>query len=315
MAGVLRFVLLCFVLLLTAVGPIRAVETAEAPAEAKVDFNRDIRPLLSDRCFYCHGLDKKRRKGELRLDQREFAVAEAESGFAPIVPGNADDSELMLRLVESDDSMCMPPKDFGKDPLTPEQVALFGRWIDQGAEYQSHWAFKPLARPEPPAVQDASYCEHPIDRFVLARLEQDGIAPSPEADRVTLIRRLAFDLTGLPPTQEEVRQFVDDSGEDAYGRLVDRLLASPHYGERMAIFWLDLVRYADTVGFHGDQPITNWPYRDYVIDAFNANIPFDQFTREQLAGDLLPEATLRQKIAASYNRLGMMTAEGGAQPK
>ncbi len=311
MAGVLRFVLLGFVLLLTAIGVVRAVE----PAEAKVDFNRDIRPLLSDRCLHCHGLDKKQRKGRLRLDQREFALEEADSGFAAIVPGDADESELMLRLLETDETMRMPPKSYGKERFTPEQVALFARWINQGAEYEPHWAFKPLARPEPPKLKDANYSEHPIDRIVLARLEQQGIAPSPEADRVTLIRRLAFDLTGLPPTQEEVRQFVDDSREDAYPRLADRLLASSHYGERMAIFWLDLVRYADTVGFHGDQPITYWPYRDYVIDAFNANLPFDQFTREQLAGDLLPNATLRQKIAASYNRLGMMTAEGGAQPK
>lgn len=313
MGIVMRFALLCF--LLTAVGSTGSAQTAPSTAEAKVDFNRDIRPLLSDRCLYCHGLDKEHRKARLRLDQREFAVAEADSGFAAIVPGDAEESELILRLVESNDFVRMPPRSSGKERLTPEQVALFRRWINQGAEYQPHWAFRPLVRPEPPAVQDADYSEHPIDRFVLARLEQQGIAPSPEADRVTLIRRLAFDLTGLPPTQKEVWQFVNASRKDAYPQLVDELLASPHYGERMAIFWIDLVRYADTVGFHGDQPITNWPYRDYVIDAFNTNLPFDRFTREQLAGDLLPDATLRQKIAASYNRLGMMTAEGGAQPK
>ena len=292
----------------------RAAVAAETDAKG-VDFNRDIRPLLSDRCFRCHGPDKKHREAGLRLDERESAVAEADSGEIPIVPGDAEASHLIARLLESDEDLRMPPEESGKKPLTPEQVAMFRRWIDQGAEYQPHWSFRPLARPAAPALKDATYSSNPVDQLVLARLEQRGIAPSPEADRVTLIRRLSFDLTGLPPTQDQVRTFVEDSRPDAYERLVDRLLASPHYGERMASFWLDLVRYADTVGFHGDAPLTYWPYRDWVIGAFNSNMPFVQFTREQLAGDLLPDATIQQKIAASYNRLGMMTAEGGAQAK
>lgn len=283
--------------------------------ESAIHFNRDIRPLLSDRCFQCHGLDEKHREAGLRLDERAAAVSELDSGEVAIVPGSVEKSELIARLITTDEDMQMPPADSGKKRLTPEEIERFRRWIDEGAEYQSHWSFTPLVRPAVPEVNDPLYSDHPIDRFVLASLEQRDITPSPEADRVTLIRRLTFDLTGLPPTQQEVQAFVDNKGEQAYEQLVDRLLASPHYGERMAMFWLDLVRYADTVGFHGDQTTTYWPYRDYVIEAFNANIPFDQFTREQLAGDLLPDATSKQKIASAYNRLGMMTAEGGAQAK
>jgi len=306
---------LCVVLFQSmAIGPAGASQPGGS-AEAAIAFNRDIRPLLADRCFQCHGPSEKDREAGLRLDRRESAVSEADSGEKAIVPGHAGQSELIVRLLASDQDERMPPQDSGKKPLTAGEVDLFRRWINQGAKYQRHWSFAPLVRPEIPAVHNATYSDQPIDRFILARLERRKIAPSPEADRVTLIRRLTLDLTGLPPTQQEVRAFLNDPREAAYEALVDRLLASEHYGERMAMFWLDLVRYADTVGFHGDQTTTYWPYRDYVIDAFNANLPFDQFTREQLAGDLLPHATERQKIAATYNRLGMMTAEGGAQAK
>ncbi len=313
-------------LLLTCCGiacPVHAVEQAGAAqreverstAGRAVVFNRDIRPLLSDRCYPCHGPAAAHREAGLRLDQRDAAVSELDSGEVAIMPGNAQQSALMTRLLEQDDQLRMPPADSGKKRLTPDQVDRFRRWINQGASYQQHWSFMPLVRPALPAVNNLHASDQPIDRFVLARLEQQGLTPAPEADRVTLIRRLSLDLTGLPPTQREVRAFVEDSRPDAYSRLVERLLSSPHYGERMAQFWLDLVRYADTVGFHGDQTTTYWPYRDYVIEAFNANLPFDRFTREQLAGDLLPGASRQQKIAATYNRLGMMTAEGGAQPK
>jgi len=278
-------------------------------------FNRDIRPLLSDRCFQCHGPAAAHREAGLRLDQRGVAVAPLESGAVAIVPGNAGQSELVVRLCEKDEQLRMPPADSGKKRFSADQVDLLRRWINQGAAYQQHWSFLPLVRPEVPEVNAPAGPLQPIDRFVRARLEAQDIEPAPTADRVTLIRRLSFDLTGLPPTPQEVRAFVDDLRPDAYPRLVDQLLSSPHYGERMAQFWLDLVRYADTVGYHGDQTTTYWPYRDYVIGAFNSNLPFDRFTREQLAGDLLPEATDQQKVAATYNRLGMMTAEGGAQPK
>jgi hypothetical protein len=292
-----------------------SLSAAWSATQEDVDFNRDIRPLLADRCFLCHGPDETDREADLRLDLRAVAVGELDSGDTAIVPGNAAASILIERITEADEDLRMPPADSMKEPLTPAQIELFRRWIDQGAKYARHWSFTPLDRVALPAVQDQDDAELPIERLVLAELDDRGLQPAPEADRRTLIRRLSFDLIGLPPSMNEVADFVDDQRPDAYRRLVDRLLASPHYGERMAIFWLDLVRYADSVGFHGDQELTYWPYRDYVINALNENMPFDQFTREQLAGDLLPNATRQQKIAATYNRLGMMTAEGGAQPK
>jgi hypothetical protein len=292
-----------------------SLSAAWSATREDVDFNRDIRPLLTDRCFLCHGPDETDREADLRLDLRAVAVSELDSGDTAIVPGNAAASILIERITEADEDLRMPPADSRKKPLTPAQIELFRRWIDQGAKYARHWSFTPIDRAALPAVQDQDDAELPIDRLVLAELEDRGLQPAPEADRRTLIRRLSFDLIGLPPSMDEVADFVGDQRPDAYRRLVDRLLASPHYGERMAIFWLDLVRYADSVGFHGDQELTYWPYRDYVINALNENMPFDQFTREQLAGDLLPNATRQQKIAATYNRLGMMTAEGGAQPK
>ena len=278
-----------------------------------VDFARDIRPLLSDNCFACHGPDAKQRKADLRLDTREGALDYID-GTSAVVPGKPSESELVRRVTTDDEDDLMPPPDSGKE-LDATQKALLQRWIAEGAEYELHWSYTPVTRPMPPRVKNGSFILNDIDRFVLATLRTKGHEPAREADRRTLIRRLSFDLTGLPPTWEQVRAFVADSSPRAFGKLVDRLLASPHYGERMAIYWLDLVRYADTMGYHSDNEQTKPLYREYVIDAFNDNLPFDQFTREQLAGDQLPGSTRRQLIASGYNRLNMTTREGGSQPK
>ena len=278
-----------------------------------VDFARDIQPLLSDNCFACHGPDAKQRKADLRLDTRDGALADLD-GVSAVVPGKPSESELVARITTDDEDDLMPPPDSGKQ-LDAAQKALLQRWIADGAEYDLHWAYKPVARPAPPRVKNGSFVLNDIDRFVLATLQGKGHEPAPESDRRTLIRRLSFDLTGLPPTWEQVQAFVTDLSPHAVGKLVDRLLASPQYGERMAVFWLDLVRYADTMGYHSDNEQTKPLYREYVIDAFNDNLPFDQFTREQLAGDQLPGSTRRQLIASGYNRLNMTTREGGSQPK
>ena len=278
-----------------------------------VDFARDIQPLLSDNCFACHGPDAKQRKADLRLDTRDGALADLD-GVSAVVPGKPSESELVARITTDDEDDLMPPPDSGKQ-LDAAQKALLQRWIADGAEYDLHWAYKPVARPTPPRVKNGSFVLNDIDRFVLATLQGKGHEPAPESDRRTLIRRLSFDLTGLPPTWEQVQAFVTDPSPHAVGKLVDRLLASPQYGERMAVFWLDLVRYADTMGYHSDNEQTKPLYREYVIDAFNNNLPFDQFTREQLAGDQLPGSTRRQLIASGYNRLNMTTREGGSQPK
>ena len=300
--------------------PVEATRATAAKPAAKVDFNRDISPILSNNCFYCHGPDPKHREADLRLDHRDEAV-KLHDGHAAIVPGKPEMSALVARIKSTEADVQMPPPDSNKK-LTPKQIALLKQWIAEGAEYQSHWAYTPLKRPTPPAVSKEAHAwsRGPIDRFIMARLAAEGLAPSDEADPATLCRRLYFDLTGLPPTPEEVEAFTAAYGdratrEPAYEALVDKLLTSPRFGERMAMWWLDLVRYADTVGYHGDQDVMVWPFRDYVINAFNRNVPFDQFTREQLAGDLLSDATREQRVASGYNRLGMMTAEGGAQDK
>ncbi len=235
----------------------------------------------------------------------------------PSCPGKPEASELLERVSSDDDDQRMPPPATGKR-LTREQIDLLRRWIAEGAKWQDHWSYMPIERPAVPKVDASSVAftsAAPIDAFISQRLAELKMRPSREADRVTLIRRLSLDLIGLPPSPEEVDAFVSDTGSQAYQRLVDRLLASPHYGERMAMWWLDQVRYADSVGYHGDQDQSAWPYRDYVIRAFNDNLHFDRFTTEQLAGDLLPEATLDQRVAAAYNRLNMMSAEGGGQDK
>ena len=276
-----------------------------------VRFNRDVRPILSNHCFSCHGPDASARESGLRLDTESEARGELESGDGhAIVPGDIAASQLWQRVISYDEDVRMPP---GGDPLTPHQLDILRRWIEQGANWQPHWSYTPPSDPAIPQNQNVMWADNPIDQFVLARIERAGLAPSGRADRVTLIRRLSFDLLGLPPTAEAVAQFVQDDQPDAYERLVDRLLCSPRFGERMAVYWLDLVRYADTVGYHGDQDHSISPYRDYVIRAFNANLPFDQFTIEQLAGDLLPNATMWQKVASGYNRLLQTTHEGGAQ--
>ncbi len=272
-------------------------------------YDRDIRPILSDNCFRCHGPELKSRKAKLRLDVRSVAL-EKEA----FVPGQPDESEMIRRLVTTNEDDHMPPAEMHK-VVSPAQIDVLRRWIAGGAKYEPHWSYTPLNRPALPRVSEVRWPHGAIDMFVLARLEEAKITPSAPADRRTLLRRLALDLTGLPPTPEEVGRFVIDNSPDAYAKQVERLLASPHFGERMAVPWLDAVRFADTVGYHGDQDINIFPYRDYVIKSFNKNKPFDQFTIEQIAGDLLPNPTVEQKIATGFNRLNMVTREGGAQPK
>ncbi len=278
---------------------------------AKIDFNHDIRPILSDNCFACHGPDDKERKGKLRLDVREDALKPAKSGEHAIVPGDAAKSHLLARILTTDEDEVMPPPKSGKK-LTAPQVDLLKRWIEEGAKYQGHWAYAKPERPELPAVKNTKWSRNEIDRFILARLEKEGLKPSGEADKVTLIRRVTLDLTGLPPTPAEVDAFLADRSRDAFEKLVDRLLQSPRYGEHMAKFWLDAARYADSHGYHIDSERSMWKWRDWVVEAFNQNKPFDQFTIEQLAGDLLPDATTEQKVASGYVRANMSTGEGGA---
>lgn len=291
-----------------------SAQAVDPPLSAqKIEFNKHIRPILADHCYLCHGPDKGTRQAGLRLDHREGAV-QSGAGQPAIVPGNSAASELVKRITSPDPDYRMPKPEMGR-ALNSQEIDLLKQWIDQGAEYEPHWAYVAPRKKAMPAVRNAAWARNPVDVLILAELEKNGLSPSPEADRRTLIRRLSYDLLGLPPSPETVDAFLKDSSPQAYERLVDRLLASPHYGERMAVYWLDLVRYADTVGYHGDQNIDVWPYRDYVIRAFNDNLPFDQFTREQLAGDLLPNSTQRQKVASAYNRLNMVTREGGAQAK
>ena len=279
----------------------------------RIEFNRDIRPILSDRCFACHGPDKNKREAETRLDTLEGLLGNGDK-VGPLVPGNPGASELIRRIESTDRDERMPPLDFGKD-VSDYEKALLRRWIQQGAKWEGHWAFQPIRLVPAPKSVDDRFSRNPIDGYIFAAFRQTGLDPSPKADPRTLVRRLCFDLTGLPPKPDWVERFAKDPSDEAYERLVDELIKSPQYGERMAVWWLDLVRYADSVGYHGDQPVPVTPFRDYVIDAFNSNKPFDKFTIEQLAGDLFPEPTIEHQIASGYNRLGMMSAEGGAQPK
>jgi mono/diheme cytochrome c family protein len=246
-----------------------------AAADRPLDFNRDIRPILSHNCFACHGPDEHDRRGGLRLDDRDAAVAELDSGSRAIVPGHPEESELVARLHETDPDVVMPPPE-SNHVLTAPQKELLAKWIAAGAPYAPHWAYVSPQRHGPPAVQDASWPSNRTDRFVLARLEAEGLAPAADADSLTLLRRVMFDLTGLPPSPEEVDAYLADTRPDRYERLVDRLLASPRHAERLAAWWLDLVRYADTVGYHGDQPHNISPYRDWVIKAFLDDVPFDR---------------------------------------
>ncbi len=286
------------------------VFSAGAIGAETITYNEHIRPILSDNCFACHGVDAGHRKAKLRLDTFDGATAERE-GIRALVPKDIEKSELWQRIISPHEDEVMPPPESHKPPLKPEQRALIRRWIEQGAVYQKHWAFEPVASPTVPAAA-AGAKEHPIDRFVGQKLAAKKLMLSPEASRETLIRRLTLDLTGLPPTVEEVNAFVNDRAAGAYERVVDRLLASPRYGEQFGRHWLDAVRYADTHGLHLDNVRIIWPYRDWVVGAFNRNLPFDQFTIEQFAGDLLPNPRTDQLVATGYNRNHLTTSEGGA---
>jgi hypothetical protein len=278
-----------------------------------VEFNRDIRPILSNHCFTCHGPDNNNRKAKLRLDVEQSAH-EDRGGYKVIDAAKPAASALLHRITAQDPTERMPPAKASK-ALSVRQITLLQRWVEQGGKYQAHWSLIAAKRSALPKMQAGTPVVNAIDQFILARLQKDKLQMSPEADRRTLLRRLSFDLTGLPPTLEELGFFINDQSPLAYEKLVDRLLASPHFGERMAQYWLDLVRYADTGGYHSDNHRDVAPYRDYVIAAFNSNKRFDTFTIEQLAGDLLPQPTAEQKIASGYNRLLQTTEEGGAQAK
>jgi mono/diheme cytochrome c family protein len=294
----------------TAVLLVGAVAGRSDAAERAPTFNRDIRPILSQHCFACHGPDVAARKANLRLDRAEDASAPRD-GSPAIVKGDSAASELIRRVRAHDGDETMPPPEF-KKPLSAEQIATLERWIRDGAEYESHWAFEPLPRVVAvPPVRDSAWPRNDFDRFVLARLEQESLSPSQPADATTLLRRVSLDLTGIPPTPEEMAAFVADPSDAAYRAAVDRLLASPRYGERFAQMWLDLARYADSYGYQSDQLSTLWPWRDFVVEALNENLPYDQFIAWQLAGDLLPDATPRQRLATAFNRLHRLTNEGG----
>ena len=279
-------------------------------AEATLNYNLDIRPILSDNCYACHGPDAKTRQADLRLDTKEGAFSEP-SGYPVLVPGKPEESELYLRIISEDETYQMPPADFNKT-LTPEQIEALTQWIREGAQWEEHWSFTPLVQPMPPAVKNRDWVRNPIDAFILSRLEKEDLQPAAEADKRTLIRRLSFDLTGLPPTLEEIHRFLNDDSPNAYDNLIETFMAKPEYGEHLARFWLDVARYGDTHGLHLDNYREMWPYRDWVIKAFNKNMPFDQFTIEQLAGDLLREPTLDQRVATGFNRSHVTTSEGGS---
>ncbi|MEM8736822.1 MAG: DUF1549 domain-containing protein, partial [Planctomycetota bacterium] len=277
---------------------------AEESSGRKIEFERDVRPILSDKCVHCHGPDSEHRQADLRLDQ-------ADSADCTIEPGDPDASELIARILADDADLLMPPPE-AKKPLTESEKATLIEWIRQGAEWKKHWSFE---APEQPSIPDdgaAGWSRNAIDRFVLARLEQEGFSPTDRASKTKLIRRLTYDLTGLPPTIEEVDAFLADTSSDAYEHLVDRLLASKHFGERMAVMWLDAARYGDTSVYHADGPRDMWAWRDTVVKAYNENMPFDRFSSAQLAAEYLPDASLDEKILGGFNRNNGTTDEGGA---
>lgn len=297
-----------------------AVGQALAAPEAPVQFGRDILPILSDRCYYCHGQDDKSRKAELRLDSLEEAGRDL-GGYRAIDPGNPAKSVLLERMVSKDTDEVMPPTKVHK-PMKPEEVEVFRRWISQGAKYDRHWAFVPPSRPEVPVLEGplAQWVRNPVDAFVGKTLQSEGLEPSPEAPAFTLARRASLDLTGLPPKVERVAALTKDLAEPTkreatWTAYVREQFQSPHYGERMGMFWLDAARYSDTDGFQADETRTNWPWRDWVIGSFNRNQPYDEFTLEQFAGDLLPEATSEQKLATCFHRNHMTNGEGGRDPE
>jgi hypothetical protein len=284
---------------------------AVADTPRHVNYSRDIRPILSNSCYKCHGPDERQRKAGLRLDTQEGAFAKLESGETAIVPGSSAKSAISQRLTSHDPDVKMPPPDSGK-AISAEQIELIKSWIDEGAKFHRHWSFIPPQHPPAPPIKQPQEARNPIDRFIIARLEEAGLQPAPEADKTTLIRRATFDLTGLPPTIGAVDAFLADRSANAYEKLVDRLLASPQYGEQMTRYWLDAARYGDTHGLHLDNERSIWPYRDWLIRSFNSDQPFDRFTVDQLAGDLLPHPTIDQRVATGFNRCNITTGEGGA---
>jgi hypothetical protein len=294
--------------------PASVSRATDAPVPDHIQFNRDVRPILSENCFACHGFDKNKRKADLRLDTKAGLTTKIENG-TPVVPGKPDQSLVYIKAISKDPDEQMPPPSAKKPPITAHQAAILKKWIEQGAVWEDHWSFTPVKRPATPAVKDAKWVRNPIDAFILARLEKESLKPAAEADKVTLIRRVTLDLTGLPPTPKEVDDFLADKSPDAYEKVVDRLLTSVRCAERLTMDWLDAARYADTHGYHIDsgRDMTRW--REWVINAFQENKPYDQFTVEQLAGDLLPNATLDQKIASGFNRNSMINFEGGAFPE
>ena len=277
----------------------------------EVDFTKQVRPILSEYCFHCHGPDKGTREAKLRLDLSAGALKDL-GGYSAVVPGKPEESELVFRLHSDDKDELMPPPETGK-VLTNEQKQILEDWIKQGAIYEEHWSFLPISNPPLPQTNQKTKSDHPVDRFLGQKLKGESFSFANRADNITLVRRLYFDLLGMPPSPEEANVFLNDKSENAFDQLVERLLNDERFGERMAVHWLDLVRYSDTIGYHSDVFMEVSAYRDYVIEAFNQNMPFDQFVIENLAGDLIPEATTNQKIASGYNRLLQTTEEGGAQ--
>lgn len=308
-AGVSSALMAAFFALFTAMVSVAQAATADK----KVDYNREVRPILSDHCYACHGPDANTRKASLRLDIREDAFKALEAGGFAIVAGNSKESQIIHRITTSDEDDLMPPSKGGK-PLSKEQIATLTRWVEQGAEWKGHWAYQKPEQSEVPEIKNKSWARNPIDNFIAQKQEQNKFKPSPEASKNKLLRRATFDLTGLPPTTEEIDAFLNDKSPDAYDKVVDRLLKSPHYGERMAQFWLDLARYGETQGYHHDSHRDMFHWRDWVIKAFNDNKHYDDFTVEQLAGDLLPNPTREQLVATGFNRNEMTTSEGGADP-
>jgi hypothetical protein len=313
--------LICATVMQAAQSPQGTAPSAAAATQgtlpSTIEFNRDIRPILSDKCFQCHGPGTQ--QATLRFDLEEGAKHALRAGRFAVVPGDPANSQLITRITAADPAIRMPRSQGGRsagEPLTERQISLLTRWIEQGATWQKHWSFIPPKQPPlPQGLKDALWVRNPIDAFVLQRLEQEGLKPSPEADRATLLRRVSLDVTGLPPTPAEVDAFLADKSSNAYEKVVDRLLQSPRYGERMAFPWLDAARYADSNGYQTDGERFMWRWRDWVINAFNRNMPYDQFTIEQLAGDLLPNATLDQKIATGFNRNHRGNSEGGIIPE
>jgi len=312
----MRFIMLSLtyrVLMATCLVFVAVLQTTFAadPKPEQIEFSRDIRPILSNTCYACHGPSEDNREAGLRLHQKEGAFSKLESGEVAVVAGDRKKSAMFQRISSKNEDEVMPPADFDKK-LTAEQIELIGRWIDQGADWQGHWSFIKPERPAVPSVKQEQFVRNNIDRFIAARLEKEGLKPSPEAKKTRLIRRLTFDLTGLPPTLKEIDDFLADTSANAYEKVVDRLLRSPRYGEHMTRIWLDAARYGDTHGLHLDNERSIWPYRDWLIKSFNNNMPFDQFTIEQLAGDLLPNPSLDQLVATGFNRCNVSTSEGGS---